>query len=367
MRLGYDAKRVFHNNTGLGNYSRDLIRILSKNYPNNKYFLYNPKPAKIKRLIPDENIIIERKPKNFFAKKLYFLWRSKWIVKDLIKDRIDIFHGLTGELPYGINKTNLKTVVTIHDLIFVRYPALYKPIDRKIYLKKFQDAANNATVIVAISEQTKRDIIGFLKIKPEKIKVIYQGCHPVFKKEDLSKQMIEKFKLPKNYILNVGAIIERKNLLTLVKSIKKTKNNLVVVGAGTKYLDEVKRYINANKLQNKVFFLTGVSMEELAVLYKNANLFVYPSKFEGFGIPIIEALYSKTPVITSKGSCFNEAGGTHSIYVKPNDVNALSNSITKVLNDKELQEKMALNGWNFVQKFNDEILAKQWMSLYSSL
>lgn len=367
MKLGYDAKRIFHNNTGLGNYSRDLIRILSKNYPNNKYFLYNPKPSKIKRLIPDGKVLIERQPKKILSKKLHFIWRSKWIIKDLIEDKIDIFHGLSGELPYGINHTNIKTVVTIHDLIFVRYPELYKPLDRRIYLKKFQDAANNADIIVAISEQTKRDIVDFLNINPKKIKVIYQGCHPVFKKEDLSKHIIEKFNLPETYILNVGAIIERKNLLTLVKSIKKTNNNLVVVGTGNKYLEKVKKYIGLHNLQNKVFFLNGVSLEELAVLYKNASLFVYPSKFEGFGIPIIEALYSKTPVITSKGSCFSEAGGAHSMYVEPNDVEALSNAITKVLNNIELQQKMKTNGWKFVQKFNDEILAKQWIELYNSL
>ncbi|HIP48875.1 MAG TPA: glycosyltransferase family 1 protein [Lutibacter sp.] len=369
MKIGYDAKRIFHNTTGLGNYSRDLVQILSRYYPKNQYFLYNPKPAKVDRLKPDGKTLVEIKPTSFLAKKMHFLWRSKWIVKQLVKDKITVFHGLTGELPYGIEKTDIKTIVTIHDLIFVRYPKLYKSLDRKIYLKKFKYAAQTADIVIAISEQTKRDIIDFLGVKSDKIKVIYQGCHPIFKEnifQELQNEILKKHNIPKNFILNVGAINERKNLLSLIKAIEKTGDSLVVVGNGTDYFQKVKDYVTQHNLNNKVRFLQNLTMQEIAVLYRKANLFVYPSIFEGFGIPIIEALYSKTPVITTQGSCFPEAGGPDTLYLKDSyDIKELQNKIELIKNDSQLKNRMIKNGYNFVQKFNDEHIAKYFNSVYS--
>ncbi len=371
MRIGYDAKRIFHNTTGLGNYSRDLVRIMHDFYPDNSYLLYNPKKGKINRLKVDGHILKEILPTTFLAKKASFIWRSKWIVKQLLKDKIDIYHGLTGELPYGIEKTNIKTIVTIHDLIFVRYPELYKAFDRKVYFKKFKYAAEIADVVIAITEQTKQDIVDFLGINPDKIKVVYQGCHNAFK-EDLSTsfqdEVIKKYNLPNDFILNVGAVIERKNVLTLVKAVNKTKDNLVIVGSGSRYFQEVIKYVAENNLNERVYFLNGLSMEDIVVLYRKAKLFVYPSIFEGFGIPIIEALYSKTPVITSKGSCFPEAGGPDSCYLNdPYDIAEMTKAIKIIKNDDVYKNNMIDKGFEFVQKFNDNTIAKNIMNLYRSL
>ena len=369
MKIGYDAKRIFHNTTGLGNYSRDLVQILSTYYPKNQYYLYNPKPAKVDRLKPDGKTLLEIKPTSFLAKKLHFLWRSKWIVKQLLKDEITVFHGLTGELPYGIEKTNIKTIVTIHDLIFIRYPELYKALDRKIYLKKFKYAAQTADIVIAISEQTKQDIIDFLGVKGEKIQVIYQGCHRVFKEvisQDIQDGILEKHQIPKNFILNVGAINERKNLLSLVKAIEKTGGNLVVVGNGTAYFQKVKEYVSSHQLTKKVRFLQNLSMQEISVLYRKASIFIYPSIFEGFGIPIIEALYSKTPVITTQGSCFPEAGGPDSIYLKdPYDIDEIAKAIRLVLEDESFSLNIINKGFKYVQKFNDEVIAKNFEKIYN--
>lgn len=369
MKIGYDAKRIFHNTTGLGNYSRDLVQIVSTYYPENYYYLYNPKPAKVNRLIPNGKTLVEIKPTSYFAKKLHFLWRSKWIVKQLVKDKISVFHGLTGELPYGIEKTNIKTIVTIHDLIFVRYPKLYKALDRKIYLKKFKYAAQTADIVIAISEQTKRDIIDFLGIESNKIQVIYQGCHRVFKEAislEFQNEVVVKYQIPENFILNVGAINERKNLLSLIKAIEKTGDNLIVVGNGTDYFQKIKEYVSTHRLSTKVHFLQDLSMQEIAVLYRKANLFVYPSIFEGFGIPIIEALYSKTPVITTQGSCFPEAGGPDTIYLKdPYDIDEIAKAIHLISKDKSLRLNMVEKGYQYVQKFNDEVIAKNFEKIYN--
>ncbi len=370
MKIGYDAKRLFHNTTGLGNFSRDLIQVLSRYYPENEYHLFNPKPKKIDRLTIDNKTIFEHLPTQFIDKKLSSLWRSKKCIKDLKNEGINIYHGLSAEIPVGIEKTTIKSIVSIHDLIFLRYPQFYKKIDVAIYTKKTKNALKNADLIVAISEQTKQDIIQFFKTDPKKIKVIYQGCHKAFKSKasiEISQKTIQKYKLPQKYILNVGTIEFRKNLLSIVEAIKGTDINLVVIGRKTPYYEKIDALIKKEGLKNQVFFLQGLTIEELACVYQLASIFVYPSLFEGFGIPIIEALYSATPVITSKNGCFSEAAGPHSIFVDPKNYSELKDNILKLWGDPDLCNQMATFGLDFVQKFNDEIIANQWQETYLNL
>src|SRR5690554_1012496 len=158
MKIGFDAKRYFHNNTGLGNYSRDLVRILSGYYPENTYYLYNTKPNIERSVLINTKHTIERLPSSFFAKKFKSIWRMAGIKKQLKKDGIHIYHGLSGEIPINL-PDKIKSVVTIHDLIFMRYPHLYSFFDRKIHFWKFKYAAKHADYVIAISEQTKKDII----------------------------------------------------------------------------------------------------------------------------------------------------------------------------------------------------------------
>ena len=369
MKIGYDAKRIFHNTTGLGNYSRDLLSIMSELYKNFDYYLYNPKKKKIDRF-KFKNNTFEKLPNRFFWKLISGYWRQGPIVKQLKNDAISIYHGLTGELPQGIHKTNIKTVVTIHDLIFLRYPKLYSIFDRKIHYSKAKFAANKADKIIAISEQTKRDIVDYLDIKENKIEVIYQGCHSSFKilKDETEKSKVrKKFNLPKKFILNVGAINKRKNIITLLSSLRNINSTLIIVGSKTSFFENVKTFIVENNLNDKVFFLDNVSMEELSTIYQLSTVFVYPSIFEGFGIPIIEALYSKTPVITSTGGCFSEAGGPNSIYVDSDDEKGLAEKIKLVLSNKDLRNEMTDKGFIYAQKFNDDIIAEKIYNLYTSL
>ena len=367
MILGFDAKRFFHNKTGLGNYSRDLIRILAQYYPENSYLLYNPKPKKIDRIPIDGKIIIEHLPQTKKDRKLSSLWRLFSVCSQIKKDKVEIYHGLSGEIPIGLNNSGIKTVVTIHDLIFMRYPNLYSYFDRKIHYYKFKYAANKADLVIAISEQTKTDIVTYLKINPDKIKVIYQGCAPVFK-ENIPSEFIEltrkKYQLPTHFILNVGTIEKRKNVLSVIKAIKEIDTQLVIIGKKTAYFTEINTYILENNLQNKVIFLENVELKELASIYRMATVFIYPSVFEGFGIPIIEALYSKTPVITSKGGCFSEAGGENSIYIDPLNPEELRIELSELLVNSEKRVVMQQKGFEFVQKFNDEIIAQNWIETY---
>ena len=366
MKTGFDAKRYFHNATGLGNYSRSLIAILQKNNPKNNYFLFNLKENKTYKIPEDLENVYEINPIGFW-KTFKNLWRQIGVYFIIKKHNFDIFHGLSGELPWFIPK-NVKKIVTIHDLIFLRYPHLYSFFDRKIHFYKFKFAAKKADIVIAISEQTKNDIVEYLKINPDKIKVIYQGCSDVFKQnytEIQKKELKEKLQLPEKILLNVGTIETRKNLLNIVKAIKGTNIPLVVVGKKTKYFkEEVAPFIEINKMKNQIFFVKDLSREELAILYQLANIFIYPSIFEGFGIPIIEAMYSKTPVITSNNGVFPEAGGPFSLYVDPYNVEEIKNIILNNWDNEIVLNDISEKSFKFVQKFNDEVLSKEWREVY---
>ena len=180
MQIGFDAKRAFNNFTGLGNYSRTLIETLAHFYPENTYHLFTPNLNTNPRIAAfSKNPSLKIHTPSFPFNKISPLWRSYFINKDILSSGVQIFHGLSHELPIGLSK-KIKQVVTVHDLIQERYPQYYTAIDRKIFTLKLKQACHQADIIVAISEQTKRDIIEFLKIDAEKIQVIYQSCHQQF-------------------------------------------------------------------------------------------------------------------------------------------------------------------------------------------
>lgn len=374
MRIGFDGKRAVQNNTGLGNYSRFIVDVLSRFYQSNEYILYAPKPKENKNL----NTILQRAntqviyPASAFRKKFSAIWRVWGITKQLKEDKLDIYHGLSNELPLSIKKSHIKSIVTIHDLIFLRYPQFYKWIDRHIYAYKFRKACENCNRIIAISEMTKRDIISYFHIDEQKIEVVYQGCDPVFHSpmaENVKADIRRKYNLPARYILNVGSIESRKNLLLIVKALKYIRKDisLVAVGKKTPYTDEIEKYIEENGLTNRVLILNKVPFSDLPGIYQNASIFVYPSFFEGFGIPIIEAIHSNLPVIAATGSCLEEAGGADSIYIDPNDEKELAEKINLVLSSPELAQSMIAKGKEYVKRFSDETIAKDVMTVYNKL
>lgn len=367
MIIGFDAKRAFHNTSGLGNYSRDIIRILSSQFPEHEYLLYNPRNASKEPWIGEKANVSIKYPDRWLWKRFSSIWRQGPISGQIARDGVNIFHGLSNEIPRGINRVRTRVIVTIHDLLFLRYPEFYKPVDRKIYYNKVSYAAKNADTVIAISEQTKRDIVRFLKLDENRITVHYQGCHAAFKQTygEAEKEFVrKKFSLPERYLLTVGTIERRKNALILLKAIKDMDVHLVLIGRDTTYKDELTNYIHENGMTDRVHFPKGVGMNDLAMIYQMAELFCYPSVFEGFGIPIIEALYSKTPVITTAGGCFAEAGGEGSVYLPSDDPSAWTEAIRYLLSEPEKRRLMAESGWNYAQRFNDENVGTKLMEIY---
>ncbi len=367
MKIGFDAKRAFHNRSGLGNYSRDLLRMLSVT-PENELHLFTPK---VNSQVFEPQFGITHTPKEPIDQWLSAYWRSFSIAKDIRTLKLDIFHGLSNELPFTLGKT-CKTVVTIHDLIFKRYPQWYKPFDRTMYDWKFKSACQNADKIIAISQQTKQDIVSFYGIAEHKIEVVYQSCNDSFKTkadEQTLRSVREKYKLPSRYILNVGTIEARKNAFDIVKAIHEHRIDLplVLVGRSTPYADEIKQYIQHHRLEPQIRILHTVENSELPAFYQMAEMMVYPSTFEGFGIPIIEALYSNLPVITTASGCFPEAGGPNSYYLESRSLDELATAIRTVSQNLDLQHQMKNMGSEYVQRFNTNKIREDLLSVYQNL
>lgn len=383
MNIGFDAKRYFHNSTGLGNYSRTLVNGMAEIFHEHHYYLFNPKPSgKFNK--PLLSNIREVQPKDFPSNIFTSMWRSNWVTKDLSRLSIDLYHGLSHEIPVGINKTGIPSVVTIHDLIFERYPEQFKKIDVQIYRRKFKYACQNANRIIAISKQTKEDIINLYGIREDKIDICYQSCHPAFgiRVEEEEKQNIRRqYSLPGRYFLYVGSIIERKNLLNICMAIKlltgKVDIPLVVIGDGKKYKAQVKQYINQEHLFDKIIFLSEHARvnsrlglhkpESLAVIYQMAEALIYPSFFEGFGIPVLEALWSRIPVITSNVSSLPEAGGEGALYIDPSSPEQIAEAMSSIINNLTLRENYIEKGWVHAHDFTLEKCCRPVMDVYKKM
>lgn len=368
MKIGFDAKRAFNNFTGLGNYSRFVIDGLATYFPDNEYLLYTPKvkasPEVAKYL--DSNRFTIRQPEGSVPGAW---WRTFSIADDMRKDKLDVFHGLSNELPLR-KHPGLKTVFTVHDLIFLRFPEYYGMIDVSIYSWKLKKACENADSIIAVSHQTATDLKDFLNADPNKIHVVHQGCHPSFYRM-FSAEAIEairkKYELPKEFILYVGTLEKRKNAGLIIKALARVNHKLpvVLVGKPTKYIAELEGIIKKYDMRERVKFIYNAEFADLPGFYQAASVFVYPSVFEGFGIPIVEAIASGVPVITSNGSCFSEAGGPDCIYVNPSNPEELADSITMVLDNADLRATMVDASRKYIEKFSPRTIAGELMKVYT--
>lgn len=370
MKIGFDAKRATANFTGLGNYSRTLIRNVEKFYPEQECILFTPVLKRTDQYTdlldhPSTRLIL---PSSWFPGLLRAFWRTFTVSRLAAKHKAQIFHGLSGELPFFLNR-QIKAVLTVHDLIFMRFPAYYKPFDRFLYRMKLQAACKRADRILAISEQTKQDLVEFMGLAPERIKVMYQTCDPAFQQqvsEEKRAEVRKKYNLPDSFLLSIGTLEERKNTLLILKAMPllPVEVKLVLAGRKTGYATLLDKFVHEHQLENRVLFLDRVSFEDLPALYQLSEIFIYPSVFEGFGIPILEALFSGVPVISSQGSCFTEAGGPDSIYVEHNDYEGLGRAILNLLGDHQKREKMSRNGRIFAENFLPAKLSAELMNVY---
>lgn len=364
LKIGFDAKRIVRNGTGLGSYGRTLVNDLAQ-YPL-RLNLYAPDKGRDDlrtQIVERDNIAFVYPTSRHF--KSY--WRSRGIVADLKRDGIQLFHGLSGELPFGIRKSGIKSVVTIHDLIFLRHPEFYNPIDVQIYKWKFRQTIKEADYIIAISECTKRDILeyGGNLVSEDKITLIYQSCSPRFNTSQNYKTSNLNSKLGR-YVLSVGSIEPRKNTMLALKALHHLPDDisLVLVGRHTAYTDKLIQYAKANGLEHRLHILHGVPDADLPALYAGAECFVYPSVYEGFGIPIIEAISCGLPVVACTGSCLEEAGGPDSLYVAPNDAIGMANAIRRSLKGADDREERIQRSMDYIRRFSGTDVAGQVVDVF---
>jgi len=368
MNIGFDAKRAFHNHSGLGNYSRLLIQSLSELYKENHYSLFTPKykPHPVHAFASNENCKIVT-PKNFTSLLPSSFWRSYFITKDIENQNIDVFHGLSGELP--VSSLKMPKVVTVHDVIFLRYPEYYAALDRKIYEKKFRHACKIADKIIAISKQTADDCITYLDADAKKIEIVYQSCDTMFFMPVKECDIKKKHDFPEKFILNVGTIETRKNLLNLVNAMKYIDEeiSLVAVGRRTPYTLHVEAFIKENQLSHRVKLMHNIPFQDFPAMYAAASAFVYPSVFEGFGIPVLEALAVGTPVATSNISSMPEVGGEAALYFDPYNVEDMAAQINVLLHDTETVLALNKNRNTQLAQFSIKSIAKRMSELYKNV
>src|ERR1035437_2748452 len=367
LKIGFDAKRLFNNNTGLGNYSRTLVSKLKEQYPDNDYTLYAPK---IIRNEQTESFLQGgysiRQPESMPG----WLWRSAYVANLIKKDKLEVYHGLSHELPMGIHRTATCSIVTIHDIIYKFHPGDFPWFDRKVYDFKFRYACEKSDRIIAISESTKTDIMLHYGVSEDQISVIYQTCNDAFKQtiaEESIDAILKQYNLPREYLLYVGTINQRKNLLAIVEAVHQLGDSftipLVVIGNGKEYKQKVMEYIVKHHLEKKIIFAPYIQNTDLPAVYTRASIFIFPSRYEGFGIPVIEALYCKTPVITSRLSSLPEAAGPGAHYVDVDEPATIAEGIEKILSSPEYYNQLVTAGYNHVQQFNNENATRRLMGI----
>ena len=383
MKIALEAKRFFESGTGFGNYSRTLVGDLATFFPDSKYLLYAPDTeqslsissmahsAEIDRTLSHRSVKVIYPPLSLSG-KLY--WKTFGARKSLRDNQIDLYHGLSQQIPRSIRLSKVPKILSIHDLIYRKYPDLCPEEDLKALDKQIKRACQISDHIVAVSENTKRDLIQSFGINPSKISVIYQACDPRYAYQnsaDKRQRIKEKYNLPDSYLLYVGSITKRKNLLTIVKALnvlpKEERLPLVVVGGRTSYTQEVLRYAEENDLRELLIFPRYVATDDLPAVYQSARLFLYTSLYEGFGIPVVEAIASGIPVISSSTSSLPEAAGSRSFLVEPLDVDQTAEAIMRLNRDDALREEMIEEGHRHCQKFDNRRVTVKLSKLYARL
>ena len=382
MNIGYDGKRAFQNKTGLGNYIRSLMAILSQHYPRHHYTLFAPKQTDLFDVTAFNNVN-SLFPETFAGKHFPGWWRRNGMIKSIASAGLDIYHGVSNELPLHIERTGIKTVVTVHDIIFERFPETYHFDERYVHRWKIKQACKAADAVIAISKQTKDDLINFYKVPENKIFISYQSCNPIFQ-QTISREykavVKKRYHLPDKYFLFVSSIAPRKNLITICKAMVLLKDKmdipLVVIGNGKKEKEEVKKLMHHNGIANRLILLNEMPASKETVfttaadfpaIYQQALALVYPSIFEGFGAPLLEALWSGLPVISSNTSSLPEVAGDAALYFSPYDTELLARHMWDVAHDNNVVMDLRSKGFSQAQNFTTQKYADSIMNVYQQI
>jgi glycosyltransferase involved in cell wall biosynthesis len=391
MKIGIDISTILNHGTdiGSGRYIFNLIKNLLE-IDHEDTFIFTG------RYTTDENLsIIQELKTNKLEFKLFKtsqkkldLWnRLRFPPIELLGFKADLLHCPDFLIPPTLNKN---IVLTIHDLAFIRYPEFNFEWFIKKYTKEVARNAKNAKMILADSQSTKNDIIQFLKINPEKIKVVYLAADSIFKKladSEKDKNLLKKYGVDKKYILSVGTIEPRKNYITLIKAFdilksKMLKSNnsntynseeqsaglkLVIVGRTGWKSEPTYNELNNSPYKNDILFLGHIPDIDLVQIYNQAELFVYPSIFEGFGLPVVEAMKCGLPILASNSSSIVEIAPDKNFLVDPDNTEEFAEKIERILKDDKLKKELSEKSQKQSEKFNWIDTAKKVLEIYKKV
>ncbi len=374
MRIGIDYTAAVQQGAGIGRYTRELVRALAKLDQSNDYVLFAAAGG--------QRTTDSGWPSNFQMRSvplsdrsLAILWHRLqlplWV--ELVTGPVDIFHSPDFVLP---PVRRAKTLLTVHDLSFMRYPECTHANLRAYLNKVVPRSVHRADLILADSQHTKNDLVELLGVKPGKIEVVYPGVEERFrpiKDQALLEQVRRRYNLPLRFILGLGTLQPRKNFTRLIEAFasvqagKYASLHLVIAGGRGWLYEEIFATVERLGLGGRVVFPGFVADGDLPALYNLAALFVFPSLYEGFGLPPLEAMACGTPVITSDASSLPEVVGEAGLMVEATDVTALAEAMRRVLEDDELREKMIVRGLEQARKFTWKKAAARLLSLYEAI
>lgn len=359
-RFGFDKNTGIPNRVGSGEISFEILKQLSVIDKKNDYLIYIPVEKSSDMPQPGSRwqyaLIKNRK-----------LWTLTALSQRLFsgKDKLDVFFSPTHYLPFY---TGCPSVVSILDLSYVHFPQLFKKKDL-VKLKFWGGySVRKASKILTISQSSKNDIINFYKVPESKIEVVYPGIKEMVNKSNTGIK--SKYKISGEYILFVGTLQPRKNVTRLIEAFSEIKNKeieLIVIGKKGWMFEEILSAPEKFGVSSRVRFLNSVPDKDLPGFYAGASCFVLPSLYEGFGLPVLEAMQNGCPVIVSKVSSLPEAGGDAALYVNPMDSSDIAEKIDKLLSDDKLRAEMIKKGFDQVKKFSWEKSARETLKVLERL
>lgn len=372
MNIAINGLFLSLKNTGGGRYLTDLLAGLQPFGRDIKYFLFTNNNINREKIV--SNPFVETIDCGWMVRfrPLRLLWENLILPRVIGKRKIDLLHAAGFTLPLNVS---CKSVITIFDMTFFTMPKMHLPSKIAYFRTMVPLALKKADKIIAISNQTKSDIIKCFKIREDKIEVIYIGAGREFKVigDNLAIEKIkEKYSLPKKYILFVGTIEPRKNIKGLMHAYAELKkkgceHKLVIAGKRGWHYDDIFETVRRLKLNSDIIFTDYVLSQDLPFIYNGASIFVYPSFYEGFGMPVLEAMSCGVPVVTSNISSLPEVTGQAAILVNPTDIQEISASIDKILRDENLANNMIKNGLQRASLFSLEKMVRQTQEAYNKV
>ncbi|MFH1292443.1 MAG: glycosyltransferase family 1 protein [bacterium] len=354
--------------TGIGEYTGELLDAIFSNDQKNQYFLFYNSRQEVSKNIPDwkqENVQTTSThwPNKLFNSSVKFLKRprlDKLICHCDKAFQLDIF--FSPNLNFTALSKKTKHVLTIHDLSFEFYPEFYT-IKQRLWHKFInpKKQCEQADLILTPSENTKKDIINYYKIDSEKIKTIYPGLSKVKKNNESPvnyDDIKKKYSLPDKFILFLGTVEPRKNIIGLIEAFEKAHNllpdncYLVIAGAPGWKNKAIHEYAEKSKYKNYIKLIGYIDPKDKAVIYSLADIFIYPSFYEGFGFPVLEAMNAGTPVITSNRSSLPEISGNSAYLVNPNKSTEIAQAMVELIKQEKLREYFKNKGLEQAKKFN---------------